>query len=256
MEQLEPVTNSLALAIAQTFPDSPSVEAAFPGGGYIVSISTVDAGHQLAEFPVPSLPVYPDAPQITNLAAAQSIPSANSFTLAWQSDPGAATDTIQLWIADANGTVVFPTNSSPVASLALDGSATSATIPPGTLAPSSSYTGHLVFSRTSSFTTPSYANPSGYPDGNGAVVFASATSFPLLTLPGAPAPRFTAESYSPATGIALTLTGGASQNYAIQASPDLATWTTLTVTNSATGVIQFTDTHTRRNQSFYRAVTQ
>src|SRR5438552_8477590 len=88
---------------------------------------------------------YPTTPQILNFTAGQSINSATNFIVTWSAfSGGASTDFIAFEVDDSMGMTVFSTPDL-FALGALDGTATSVTIPGVTLAAGTTFNGRLLF---------------------------------------------------------------------------------------------------------------
>src|SRR5260221_3884154 len=117
-----------------------ALETNFPPGNYTFTVHATGS-NETKVVAFPSSLAQPSAPHLANLLAAQTVDSTQPFTLQW--DPfagGTATD----YIAAGLGT----TWQSPSigSSNALNGTATSVTIPAGTLAPGTTYNASVGFS--------------------------------------------------------------------------------------------------------------
>jgi hypothetical protein len=128
---------------------------------------------------------FPPAPVISNLVAAQSINSASNFTLQFLARPTAnSNDFTQLVILDSSSNTVFSTpapDQPPEA--ALIGTNSKVVISPGYLFAGQTYTGILVYTKT---TTNNLYAFKGYPYFLGGYI--SQTIFPMQTTGGAPPP--------------------------------------------------------------------
>ena len=240
------------MQISSSFGSQGASDAAYPSGNYVFSINTAHSG---LKTPTLNLNLsgssYPAPVQITNYTAAQSIDPSQFFSLQWSPIPGGSTnDLVWFYVLDPsnNFNVVFSTPYPKVVG-SLDGTSTGAGLIAGTLLPSHSYYGVLVYIRHVS------VNTTDYPGAVGVVSFSSANTFAFATT-NPPPPHFVSGFYLGAGGFTFTFSGQSSQNYALQVSTNLTTWTNLVVTNSVSGTIQYTDTHTAGFKArFYRAVT-
>lgn len=145
-------------------------DTTFPSGNYTFTVQAV-ASNQTVIVNFPSTLLQPGAPHLTNYTAAQSVNPTQPFVLGWDAFPGGvSTDFVSVVI----GSVFSSTNiGSPGA---LPGTATSLTIPAGTLQPDSIYDSLISFYRFVSTT-----NGSGYVTG---VYRATFTDFTLITTSG------------------------------------------------------------------------
>ncbi len=148
-----------------------ALDAAYPPGNYTLTINTVHDGVRTAPLALPAS-VFPGAPQVSNFAAAQDVDADAAFTLQWGAFPGGTvTDFIQVQVNTADYNTVFQTGQ-PGEAGALDGTATSVTIPVQTLQPGQHYIVSILFARFASA-------PSGY--GAAFSGFFSSTSASLVT---------------------------------------------------------------------------
>lgn len=118
----------------------------FPAGIYAIHVGTIHDGTHAVGLTLPTN-TYPNAPHITNYAAAQAFVASNNFTLKWDAFVGGKTnDYIQLEIFDAGGRIVFrsPDFRSPGA---LTGTNRQFVIPANTLSSGRVYTAQLSFHR-------------------------------------------------------------------------------------------------------------
>jgi hypothetical protein len=115
-------------------------ESIFPEGDYVFDARASSSNEQVTVTLPASMP-QPNAPHVSNFDAAQSMNPSQDFTVNW--DPfmgGTAADLVFLSV----GYNAFQTPS-PGTNGALNGLATSATIPAGTLVPNSNYVAQLSF---------------------------------------------------------------------------------------------------------------
>ena len=124
---------------------------------------------------------YPNAPQILNYDAAQSVDPASDFTLQWLGFANSGPDdiiTFTIMEAGTNGRpgIVYETGRFPGAPGAVDGTQTSLTIPAGTLAPGRSYVGRLRFDNIIA------VDSTNYPSELGLGAYFIATDFSITTI--------------------------------------------------------------------------
>jgi hypothetical protein len=120
-----------------------ALDTNFPTGNYTFNINAASSNQQLTV----TLPAFaqPNAPQVLNYTAAQSINPALPFTVFWNTfTNGGSTDWIFFLIGGGNGGTLFAT---PLYSQPgfLPGTATSATIPAGTLQAGTNYIANIAF---------------------------------------------------------------------------------------------------------------
>lgn len=196
--------------------------ATFPSGNYTFNVQAV-ASNQMVTVNFPAGLVQPGAPHVTNYTAAQSVNPAQPFVLGWDPFPGGgATDFIYVVI----GNVFSSTNvGSPGA---LPGTATSITIPAGTLQANSNYDGTVGFYRFIATT-----NGSSYAT---TVYRATTTQFTLVTTNGsATVPLvLTNAAYAPGS-FSFDVLCSTGQTVTVEYKTNLATglWQTLLTTNSS-----------------------
>ncbi len=113
------------------------LDSTYPNGIYTFDVTDPSNEHQfLTNFLVEG--VFPNVPTIANLMAAQSVDVSNDFALVWNAFAGGTvTDFIQLQIQTGHSNA-FVTPSFGAAG-ALNGTASSAIIPAGTLLPGRAY---------------------------------------------------------------------------------------------------------------------
>lgn len=157
------------------YPDQATMDSNYPIGNYTFNLFTQDDGNK---FPVLNLPaaVYPPTPRISNYAAAQAINPNNPLLVQWDAYAGGTSnDTIWFLVVDANNNRIYstPTPEGDFAG-AMKGTATSTTIPAGTLTPGGVYYGVVIFTKFLS------TNTTDYPGAIGKTAASSSTSFPLI----------------------------------------------------------------------------
>jgi len=238
--------SSQNLKIQSNFTSQASLDAAYPSGNYTFILNTA---HNGSNAPILNLPVtaFPNAPQINNFSAAQTINANNSFLLQWNAfTSGGAGDLIDFSISDTNGNTVLSAPSFPSPGW-LNGTATSFVIPPGTLQPGQGYQGQLSFNKTANFDTNSY------PGAVGAVSFKTRSSFALRTAQSNPGLLLTGPRWLGNGEFQYTFNTAAGVNYTLQVSADLKNWVPIVTLDGSGGPLTVTDPNTAGNrQRFYR----
>lgn len=115
----------------------------FPAGDYSFQVKAVSSNQMVAvTLPAAVVMPQPGAPHVNNYAAAQGVDPNQPFVLGWDAFPGGtANDYIAVEIDTAYG------SADPGLPGALAGTATSFTIPAGTLQPNSTYDSDIAFYR-------------------------------------------------------------------------------------------------------------
>jgi hypothetical protein len=140
---------------------------------------------------------------------------------------------VQLLILDGASNIVFSTPP-PLSPGALTGTSNATVVPAYALPPGTNLTAHLTVAQ------PGLPNTSDYPGATGIAALAKDTEFALRTRPAPPAPILTPLPQS-AGQFRLRLTGEPNRTHQIQATAAFDGWTNLFVTNSVTGVFEYTD---------------
>jgi hypothetical protein len=233
---LLPRGGDLLFEFEQRFASQAALDTAYPNGNvfvpvnYAVTISTLNDGVQSQNLnfaAAAALGGYPTTPQIADLQAAQVIDTTREFTLRWNSLGGGSTEIVQLTIFDSQSNTVFSTPA-PFQPGALNASSVSATIPPNTLPPGATLAAHLTIARPG---LPNTAYATGVP------AFSKDTSFPLATRPAPTRPNLSITAL--ANGVEITFVSETNLVYHLQASPELATWSDVLVTNATSGSVRF-----------------
>ncbi len=131
------------------------LDAGYPNGSYSFSLSRDSGGPAVFQMQMPAASSYPPIPQVSNFTAAQAVDPALNFTLNFNALTGATgSDYIGLTISDTTTTILSAPDL--CVPLPLAKTATSFTIPAGTLEAGKTYTVRLTFARTfySSTTAP------------------------------------------------------------------------------------------------------
>lgn len=217
-----------------------SFNTTFPTGNYIFNVSGSSAQQVTVNLPAYT---YPNAPQITNYAAAQAVNPSQPFTLGWNTfTNGTTADGIVVYISDDSGTTFYQSAfyGQPGS---LNGTARSFTIPAGTFPPNSTNTGTLFFAHVA---TTSASGIATY------AVVGSATGFTLSTTGGSPAAPAPVLTIVPSGNNVLVKWPTNATGYTLQFSTNLASsvWSTTlpapvvintnkVVTNSISGTTRF-----------------
>ncbi|MEY2427449.1 MAG: hypothetical protein QOJ40_334, partial [Verrucomicrobiota bacterium] len=137
-----------------------AMDAAYPDGIYTLFIQTANDGNRTNALTL-SGGLYPTTPHVSNFGAAQAIDPTSDFNLSWDAISGATSnDYVQLSLKDCQGSEFF-TSPEPGKVGALNGLATTVTIPGGTLRSGATYTGQLLVARASTYDTNSYPGALG-----------------------------------------------------------------------------------------------
>ncbi len=247
-------SNGVAWLFQAPFNSQAALDAAYPAGSifspvnYTLTMSTTNDGVRsgAVNFFLLILPLsYPTTPQLTNLAAAQSIDTTRDLSLGWQSLGGSTLAIVQLTVLDAASNVVFA-SPAPFQPGALNGASTGYVIPAYTLPPGTNLQGHL------SIGNPGAPNTNSYPGATGVSALAKDTQFPLATRPPPRAPLLTLQVQ--ASQAVVRLTGESNRLYQLQAGGDLLGWNSLFTTDCPTAGFTYTDPQPATNATrFYRA---
>ena len=238
-------SSALELRLREFFPNEAAFDAAYPVGNYTFTLFGVHDGLQS---PVLTLPAssYPNAPRVSNFGPAQSVNPAQSFLLQWDAFSGAgANDNIWVVITDAGGQPVFSTpNPSADHESALSGTATSVTIPAGTLQFDRTYQGRIIFFKVLGVDT------TQYPGAVGVTMATTLTTFPLATLSSAP--RLSLPAKPSVSEFRFLVQGIAGQNYTIEGSSNLVHWNLIRITNAPADVFPVLLNRATNSHGFFR----
>jgi hypothetical protein len=179
----------------------------------------------------------PNPPHVTNFVAAQSVNATQAFTLGWDAfEGGTSSDYVYVTIGNNDWKTPDPGGAG-----ALDGTATTVTIPANSLGANSNYTATIGFYRVvvvsnTAYTTKAYR--------------AATTQFTLNTV-GTTRPVIT--NLVPSGGhYTFDILTSAAQTLTIVSSTDcalpLAQWTTLLTTNSQAASVHFIDPRPATNR--------
>jgi len=219
-------------------------DATFPAGNYVFNVT--GSSNQIVTNNLSASLVQPNAPHISNFTPAQSVNATQAFVLSWDAfSGGTAADYIYVTVGS-----VFNTTNLGTAG-ALNGTATSVSIPANTLQANSNYDSSIGFYRAVVTSNATYSTIS---------YLASSTRFSLVTSSGSSAVtlRLTNGVWA-GNAFSLDVTGPPSQAIVVQYSSTLLSnsWNTVLNTNiPAGGRVHLTDPHSVSNRYlFYRAKT-
>jgi hypothetical protein len=151
-----------------------SMDASFPNGQYTLTVRTSEVGEKTLPLPL-SGELYPNTPTMKNFASLQGLDSGAFQLFGWEPFVGGGDkDFVQLRIEDSQGRKAWETPDLGQPG-ALNGRATSALMPPRTLAAGQTYQATLVFAKSSTYDTVSY------PDAVGAALYCKRTRFAIQT---------------------------------------------------------------------------
>ncbi len=182
----------------------------YPAGSYTMTFHTSNQGTHAVTLPLPAS-TFPAAPQVLNFAALQSVDPNAAYTVHWNAFPGGtANDFVQFSVQTADGNSVYQT-SGPGNTDALNGTATTATIPAQALAAGTTYQVQLTFARF-------LGQDTTY--GLGFSAYFSQTQLPLITTGMAVVPTLTITPNG-SSQWHLHATGAIGVNYVIENASSL-----------------------------------
>jgi hypothetical protein len=239
----------------EEFDTQAELDAAYPNGTYTYSLTRQTGGPTQISMPMPTAGSYPPVPRVANFADAQTINPAQNFTLQFNALTGASGgDYIQLEIEDEAGEVQVLSAPDLCVPLELPNTATSFTIPAGTLTAGKTYVGRLIFGRSFFANTTSPPNFASNGSLNRQTLFALATTGGVVV----PQPQITGEAFQGGF-FALTIGNLAvGTTYRVQYSTTLepGSWNLLQAVSTATPMPIFDlDSSATGGQRFYRIST-
>lgn len=207
-----------SMRLENTYASKTDLDRFFANGDFTFSMNTLGEGLHTVTLSLGATDDYPAAPQVTNLAALQSINPSSPATITWNAlsgwDPGLSIGSgmIELEIESSSGNEVLWVDNE-----GLSNGGTQFTIPAGALWPGRTYRASLYFTRIKDLDDTSY---SGAFAGAG---FTSITEF-TITTGGTPAmPAVTLERVN--GNVDLTAIGGEpNREYVLETSPDMQRW--------------------------------
>lgn len=200
-------------------------ESSYPQGGYAFNVTGTPANAQVTATLPTSMP-QPNAPHVLNFAAAQAVNASQPFSLSWDAfQNGTAADAITVSID--NGTKTIFQTPNPGTNGALLGTATSVTIPAGTLTANTTNITTVTFYHFVATTNSATATAT-------VAYRATETQLNLVTAGSAttpPVPVVSKPTWS-SNGFGFDVETALNQLLVIRYSTDLLTWNTLFTTNS------------------------
>jgi hypothetical protein len=214
--------------------DRTNFEAIYPQGDYVFNVTATPVNAQ-GTVTLPQSMTQPNAPHVSNFAAAQAIDASQSFTLNWDAfQGGTASDFITVQVSDEFGKTLFATPN-PGTNGALTGTATSVIIPAGKLAPNSTNFTDIVFYRLVAVSNATTATV-GYR--------ATGTQLNLITKGTASTVPVVSNPVWGANGFGFDVTTSANQSlkvlYSADCSLPLSQWQVVTTTNSPGSSVHIT----------------
>lgn len=221
---------------------SNTFEATFPQGTNTFTVYSTTS-NQTVQVVLPLGMTQPTPPHITNLVAAQSVNATQSFVLGWEAFVGGTTtDYVNVAISDTNGNTIWK-SPDPTTAGALNGTATSVTIPANSLQPASNYTATVGFYHFVGVSNATYLTQASRVTG---------TQFPLNTVgSSASRPVMTNLVKSGSTfGFDILTTSGQALTVvsSTNAALPLAQWPILLSTNSPGASVHITDPRPATNR--------
>jgi hypothetical protein len=220
------VADNMELRYGMDFNSQANMDAAFGNGNYVLSLATRNDGNRSFTLSLTGN-VYPPIPQASNYAELQAVNPAAPVTVQWNAwAGGTANDLILVQIEDPQTWDMVFSTPEPGAPGALNGTATSVTIPANTLAPNRTYNVLLMFFH------PVTLDVTTYPGAMAVSGYLRETQFPLVTASGpvdnqAPwlqdqAPRYGDTDVARNAGIAFRFSEPIQAAYSIQWNPAFA----------------------------------
>lgn len=212
--------------LATNFTSLSTFDAAFPSGNYSFFVQANTNQTVVVNLPDAASQPQPAAPRIINYVAAQIVNPNQPFILAWDAFPGGtASDYIDVDIGiDVNlGSVYGSPN--PGLPGALNGTATTFTIPAGTLQPDTVYPSQVGFFRQVGITNANYAT---------AAYRATYTAFNLITGSAGAASLVLTNAVFDAGSFRFEVVSTNAQTVIVEYRTNLSTgqWQTLLTTNT------------------------
>ncbi|MCX6924290.1 MAG: Ig-like domain-containing protein [Verrucomicrobia bacterium] len=192
-----------------------SLDTARPNGTYTLQLTRTTGTPPSAGITLTGS--YPPTPQILNYAAAQAIDPGANFVLQWNGFTGAtANDSIALVLHSGSWTWMAPDLCVP---RTLANTATSITLPAGTLQPGTRYDATLTYSRMT------YSVSNAIPDIDVAAFLHKTVNFQIKTTgSGGGGARFISWRVLPNGSIELKLQGTPGSSYLLQITDNFTIW--------------------------------
>lgn len=197
------------------FAEPTDLSLIFPNGIYSLTMHTVHDGDKTVNLNANSS-AYPNSPTIQNFTATQAWDSTQPLTLQWNAMTGGTSSDLIVIYIESDNACFFSTPEFGVG--ALDGTATSVTIPANTLPPGKTLSIEIAFIKVLTNDTTQYV---------GATTFSGIASVTELEV------HTTGDPIEPAVNIVfdgdmptMTITGEQGIVYEVSSSSDLLNWTT------------------------------
>jgi hypothetical protein len=200
----------------EEYPTQSALDTARPNGTYTLQLTRTTGTPPSAGINL--IGSYPPTPQITNYLAAQAIDPSNNFVLQWNGFTGAtANDSIGLVLHSGSWTWSAPDRCVP---RELANTATSITLPAGTLQPGTTYDATLTYSRMTYFVS------NAIPDLNLAAFLNKTVNLQIRTTgtSSGGGARFISWRLLGGGALELKLQGTPGSNYLLQSTTNLTTW--------------------------------
>jgi hypothetical protein len=219
------------------FATKAELDAAFPAGAYTLTVNTVHDGTRVLPLVLPA-DAYPNAPRLSNYAAAQAINPTNDFTLTWDAFNGGTTNdfvrvSLEEVIAGDNNRDAFKTPDFGQPG-ALNGTHASCVIPANTLPPGRQFLARLMFARRVG------TNLNSYPGAVGVVAYVSETSMTLATSGEPVRARLLTFSFQDGHFHGAVI-GPPDRPYTVEYSDNLTSWTRFWSEWTNDGYFEFND---------------
>jgi hypothetical protein len=245
------LTNFMGMGLSflnsELYASQTALDTARPGGNYNLQL-TRSSGSPSANVSLSG--TYPNTPQIMNYDAAQAINPAADFVLQWNGFTGASgTDSVSVSLINPVTFWIW-TAPDPCVPRALANTATSVTIPAGTLQGGTTYDCTLAYTRFP------YSSTNAIADMQLLSMLQKSVSFTIKTTGGSggDGARFIGYKVLPGGKLELKFQGGVGETYLIEASDDLlSNWIVVTTQVIPPGGIATFQVSVGTQPSFFRA---
>ncbi len=203
---------------SENYASQAALDTARPNGTYNLQLTRTTGAPPSAGINLTGS--YPPTPQILNYAAAQAIDASTNFVLQWNGFTGATSnDSIEITLQNGTWSWTAP---DPCVPRPLTNTATSVTIPAGTLQAGTTYNASLVYSRMT------YIASNAIPDLNLAAFLRKTVNLQIKTTGGSSgSARFVSWRVLANGNFELKLQGTPGTSYTLQSSTQLGPWSDL-----------------------------